>query len=521
MRHRAGFWVLLSLVALLCFLGYLQYRWIDRLAQAEHEREQQSLQNAIGQIAAAFDVEVTRAQLAFAPFPMRLDNSAYWADRAQMWHEFAPYPRLVKDVFVTEEGRTYKITASGAEPLEGLMPSGPDPIAVMPMGRPEDAPGMRTLVFDGDYIRNDLLPKLAARHLNLERYGLRIVAPDEVMFAQNDFRSQATTRMFAFRPECFSGILRRDYRRRGPPWAGAGAGLIARSDVTCADVPNGREPGRWIVEAGLTKTAVTGWHEFRTRSLLLSFGVLAVLATGIGMLGLYAHRAQVLAQRQMEFAMAVSHELRTPLTVIRVAADNLSEGLVSNQKKYGEMIRRETMRLSDMVEQVLVFARTQRADIQPHFESVSPAEVIDRALSAAGPSLESAGMRVEMEVSEDLPALRADANLVSAGLQNLLVNAAKYAGSGGVVRVRAERSAPANVSIVVEDDGPGVRQSELERIFSPFYRGADASNSRVPGLGLGLHLVKRIIDAHGGNVRAENRNGRGFQIEMRIPAVES
>ena len=126
MRHRAGFWVLLSLVALLCFLGYLQYRWIDRLAQAEHEREQQSLQNAIGQIAAAFDVEVTRAQLAFAPFPMRLDNSAYWADRAQMWHEFAPYPRLVKDVFVTEEGRTYKITASGAEPLEGLMPSGPD-----------------------------------------------------------------------------------------------------------------------------------------------------------------------------------------------------------------------------------------------------------------------------------------------------------------------------------------------------------------------------------------------------------
>jgi len=213
--------------------------------------------------------------------------------------------------------------------------------------------------------------------------------------------------------------------------------------------------------------------------------------------------------------------LRTPLTVIRVAADNLSEGLVSNQKKYGEMIRRETMRLSDMVEQVLVFARTQRADIQPHFESVSPAEVIDRALSAAGPSLESAGMRVEMEVSEDLPALRADANLVSAGLQNLLVNAAKYAGSGGVVRVRAERSAPANVSIVVEDDGPGVRQSELERIFSPFYRGADASNSRVPGLGLGLHLVKRIIDAHGGNVRAENRNGRGFQIEMRIPAVES
>src|SRR4051812_20961967 len=123
MRHRAGFWVLLSLVALLCFLGYIQYVWIDKLAQAEHEREQQSLQTAISQIAAAFDVEVTRAQIAFAPFPMALDNAAYWADRTQMWSEFAPYPRLVKDVFVTEAGRTFKITAAGAVPFEGLMPT--------------------------------------------------------------------------------------------------------------------------------------------------------------------------------------------------------------------------------------------------------------------------------------------------------------------------------------------------------------------------------------------------------------
>ena len=75
------------------------------------------------------------------------------------------------------------------------------------------------------------------------------------------------------------------------------------------------------------------------------------------------------------------------------------------------------------------------------------------------------------------------------------------------------------VSIFVEDDGPGVRHSELERIFSPFFRGADAANSRTPGLGLGLHLVKRIAEAHGGIVRASNREGRGFEVEMRIPAI--
>ena len=337
----------------------------------------------------------------------------------------------------------------------------------------------------------------------------------------NEFRSEATTRMFAFRPECFSGPPGRGRRHGPPPWFDGGASLIARSDVTCIDAPPGREPGRWTLEAGPSTSTVTGLHEFRTRSLLLSFGVLAVLATGIGMLGLYAHRAQLLAQRQMEFAMAVSHELRTPLTIIRVAADNLSEGLVSDPKKYGEMIRRETIRLSDMVEQVLVFARTHRADINPHFESVLPADVIDRALSAVGPSLDSAGMRIERDVADDLPPMHADANLVSAGIQNLLINAAKYAGSGGVVRVRAEQREQSQVSIVVEDDGPGVRQAELDRIFTPFYRGSDAANSRVPGLGLGLHLVKRIAEAHGGFVRAENRTGRGFEIEMRIPAVES
>ena len=128
-------------------------------------------------------------------------------------------------------------------------------------------------------------------------------------------------------------------------------------------------------------------------------------------------------------------------------------------------------------------------------------------------------MRVERELADGLPQMNADANLVSAGLQNLLVNAAKYAGEGGVVRVRAERAEASRVAIFVEDDGPGVRHSELERIFSPFFRGSDAANSRTPGLGLGLHLVKRIAEAHGGIVRASNREGRGFEVEMRIPAI--
>ena len=164
MRRRAGFWVLLSLVALLCFLGYLQYRWIDRLAQAEREREEQAVHTAISHLAGAFDVEITRAQIAFPPIPSEFDNPEFWADRAQTWIEFAPYPRLIKDVYLNREGKSFKVTAAGPVPLEGVIETGSDPIATMPsFGPPDQSRGTRTIVFDAAYIRDELLPRLASR----------------------------------------------------------------------------------------------------------------------------------------------------------------------------------------------------------------------------------------------------------------------------------------------------------------------------------------------------------------------
>jgi signal transduction histidine kinase len=508
------------LVALLCLLGYLQYRWIDQLARAERERENEALEAAIDKIAGAVDVEITRAMLAFSSGPPQFQEETFWQDRAQLWAEYAPHPRILKDVYVTRGPLAMRVTPTGLVPVDNVsIPT--DSVITTPLGPPDLALGTRTLVFDSDYIRQDLLPRVVRTYLNSERFGLRISSKTGTIFALNEFRNQETVRLFAFRPECFAGGGRMMRRGPGGPWRGNPAALISRTDVDCPEARSRRDEGRWVLEAGLSTVATSGLHEFRTRALLLGFGVLGVLAAGIAMLGVYAHRSQVLAQRQMEFAMAVSHELRTPLTVIRVAADSLADGMVSDSKKYGDLIRRETMRLSAMVEQVLVFARTQRTDIAPQLGSVQVKDVVDRAVSAVEPSLVTAGMKIECDLPSDLPLLRVDANLLSAGLQNLLTNAAKYAASGGVVRVRAERSAPSHVRLVVEDEGPGVRPSELPRIFSAFYRAGDAANSRIPGLGLGLHLVKRIAEAHGGSVRASNRGVQGFEVELRIPAIES
>ena len=122
-------------------------------------------------------------------------------------------------------------------------------------GPPDHSRGTRTIVFDGDYIRDELLPRFTSRYLNSERYGVRISNEEGVIFFKNDFKPQVTTRMFSFRPDCFND--RRGPRReghRGPPWLEGSASLIARNDVTCTDAPNRRDPGRWVVEAGLTQS---------------------------------------------------------------------------------------------------------------------------------------------------------------------------------------------------------------------------------------------------------------------------
>src|SRR5207248_8492512 len=269
----------------------------------------------------------------------------------------------------------------------------------------------------------------------------------------------------------------------------------------------------------------TAFATFRIRTIAASFGVLLVLALGITMLTLSTERARVLAKLQMEFAMGISHELRTPLTVIRVAADNLANGMMENAQhaqKYGRLIGDEARRLTDMVEQILTFARTQSPRGGSDLSPVAPEHIVRRALAVCGPALREAGMEVERFVDPGLPLVSVDENLIVDCVQNLLNNAVKYAASGGWVRVRAETAPGGRVRIAVEDHGPGVDAEELPHIFDPFYRGEGVRNSQIPGVGLGLSLVKRIVEAHHGTVEAENAAGAGaiFSIFLAAQATE-
>jgi signal transduction histidine kinase len=230
---------------------------------------------------------------------------------------------------------------------------------------------------------------------------------------------------------------------------------------------------------------------------------------------------------QTEFVLGVSHELRTPLTVIRLAADNLKKGLVDNSKqahKYGEIIDSHALELSNMVERALAFARTQSRAFTPNTACVSPEQLVRTSLDACQRSLQDAGMQVELDIEPSLPFIAVDVCLMNSCLENLIHNAVKYAsvGKSMAVRIRkVNKPEGERVRISVEDRGPGISSIDAPHIFKPFYRGKQGDASQMPGVGLGLTLVKRVIEAHNGTVEVCSSQGGGTSVSLFLPAYQS
>jgi signal transduction histidine kinase len=281
------------------------------------------------------------------------------------------------------------------------------------------------------------------------------------------------------------------------------------------------DTGRWRLllqhERGSLEAAVTS---VRQRNLAVSFGILLLMGVSIGLLAVSSRRAQRLARQQMEFVAGVSHELRTPVAVIRSAAENLSHGVVGDPgrvRRYGDAIQVEARRLGDMVERVLQFAGIESGRLTARSPVELPA-VVETAIATALAGDEH--ITIERHVAPGLPAVLGDPDALRSAVHNLIVNAAKYGGADRWIGVRVDVHGTGRrreVRIAVEDRGPGVAATDLPHIFEPFYRGADALARQVQGSGLGLALVRRIAEAHGGRVTVTSGPG-GSVFTIHLPA---
>ena len=409
------------------------------------------------------------------------------------------------------------------------------------------------LELDRDFIKAELLPALAASHFPTSGGdGFRMVVTDtraEPVFSRDlpadavlDLRTaDAAIGFFGIRTEMMYSAV--TDRRRATPGAAPPAAvaqdtiIVGRSGgsaqqtrrmvetLAAAGAPQFRTVGgAWTLllqhRAGSLDAVVT---QARRRNLMLSFGILGVLAISAGLIVVNARRAEKLAAQQMEFVATVSHELRTPLAVIRSAAQNLSAGVVDDPgqaRKYGELIDGEGRRLTDMVEQVLEYAGMSDAKRRVGVRPIDAGTVVRDVVTAVTSLPEATDVAIDVSIEPELPPILADEEAIRRALHNLIGNALKYAADGrwiGVTATRATGTDAGFVRMSVADRGRGIPAADLVHVFEPFYRGRHAVDQQIRGNGLGLSLVKRIAESGGGRVTVESTPDKGATFTLYLP----
>jgi signal transduction histidine kinase len=297
----------------------------------------------------------------------------------------------------------------------------------------------------------------------------------------------------------------------------------------------GRGPGP-PPDAGQANWQLMAWNQAgslealvaraRQRNLVISAGILLLILAAVGTLLQLSRKAQQLAEQQINFVAGVSHELRTPLTVIRTAAFNLQGKLAARPEsvsRYGELIQTESEKLAALVEQVLRFASAQAGHVIRSREPFAVETLIEDGLQSSRAGLEGSTLVVEKHIDPNLPIVLADGLAMRHALQNLVDNALKYGTEGsnwiGMFASAVSGQDGAAVEIRVADRGPGIPIDEQKHIFDPFFRGRRAVQDQVHGTGLGLNLVKRIVEAHGGTIRVHSEPMQGTEFVVRIPAA--
>ncbi|MCU0251963.1 MAG: HAMP domain-containing histidine kinase [Vicinamibacterales bacterium] len=259
----------------------------------------------------------------------------------------------------------------------------------------------------------------------------------------------------------------------------------------------------------------------RRRLLLAALGLLAVVV-GAGTYSVARAYARELAvmRLQSEFVSAVSHEFRTPLTSLRQLSETLNEGRpLADERRaaYYQALDRSTNRLEKLVEGLLDFGRMESGAMVYRKQDLDVAALVTSVVDEYRREASDRGRQVTLKAGSDLPLIHADQETLGRAIWNLLDNAEKYSPGCPTIRVDVEREG-VGIAIRVQDHGLGIPEAEQRDILRKFVRGTAADTTGIKGTGIGLAMVKHIVDAHGGSLRLESAPGEGSTFSIVLPA---
>lgn len=555
-------WLFVFVLMVLCSsLTILQYRWTGDVARAEMTMMRQSLARQAERLCNAFDEELVASRAALVPTVRELEEGAreaVFSAKLQQWKAAGRVPafkRMAVSVGAGEDDELMEMDVESASlaPMEWpdewggyreslitrrftSTQSGQSPHSAMLRGFPVvesrgsgesservkwgernerrtrseissehgERDGWRRdhtrviLELDVDYFRETWMPALIAEYLNPDGNLLFDVVvrsktpPQDMVFSSNPDFSEGGEKAMALDFNFFGSS-------QGRSWSGPGN-------------------ARWILEvgyrAGSMESVVANSRRWNLAIAVALNGL--ILASG-GMLVWATRRTRKLAAERMNFVANVTHELRTPLTVIRGAAHNLQRGIVKDPEaieKYSGSILKHADALGAMIDQVLDLSGGRRykavrapMNLWQVLRDTAQSVKVDPKFSAC---------QIEIDLPAEIPEVVGDPAALRSAFRNLFENAAKHGGINGVIGITAEMREH-QVEIRITDHGPGIPESEMKDIFKPFFRGANARSKHVRGSGLGLSLVKNIIEAHGGSVAVTSEFEKGSTFTVTLP----
>ena len=341
---------------------------------------------------------------------------------------------------------------------------------------------IRGLLLNADYLRDSLLRKVLKNNVYSGKTGWIVKGRDDktILKSENSPSGSVTART--------------NFEGGFPPW------FVEFYQ---------QDPD--LIETFLISRRGIYFYMFILLAGILIFGLILTIRT-------VAHELE-LSKMKSDFVSTVSHEFKSPLSSIRQLAEMLQSGRVLSEERrqqYYDVLVEQSERLSLLIDNILDFAKIEEGRKEFNFEIVDIDPLLQEIVSIIQDRVRHKDFVIQLKIEKPVPLIKVDRAAIAQAITNLIDNAIKYSGEAKNILVRAFAENQYLI-ITVKDFGIGIRKEEIDKVFERFYRGGDELTRTVKGSGLGLTLVKQIVEVHHGNVKVESEPGHGSTFSIWLP----